>query len=149
MHDSAQNRLNAELASRRTGMAFQRTRMSADRTLMSVIRTALALITFGFALTRTFQQLAAANIFQHDPAPDRFGEALVMLGVVLLVLGIGYHVMFMLQLSRIRARMKAEGSIHSESRYPISPALIIAVLLLGIGVLAILATIFNMGPLSD
>ncbi len=148
MNDSSPGRANTELAARRTGMSFQRTRLSADRTLMSVIRTALSLITFGFTLARTFQHLVAARIFQHDPAPNRFGEALVLLGVLILVLGIGYHVAFMYQLRKERAGMREDGLIHGESPYPVSLVLIVAVLLLGIGVLALLSTVVQLGPFS-
>lgn len=130
-------------------MAFQRTRLSADRTLMSVIRTALALITFGFTLSRTFRYFVSAHIFEHDPVPERFGEVLVLLGVLLLVLGISYHVAFMLELRRQRSRMKDERLIFGESSYPASLVLIVAVLLLGVGVLAFLSTMFHLGPFSD
>jgi putative membrane protein len=92
--------------------------MSADRTLMSVIRTALSLITFGFTLVKTFQHLVQAHVFKHDVAPHRFGAALLLLGVLMLVLGIGYHVAFMYQLRMERSRMTAEGLIHGESAHP-------------------------------
>jgi putative membrane protein len=149
MDDSSHASVNTELAARRTGMAFQRTRLSADRTLMSVIRTALSLITFGFTLSRTFRYFVNARIFEHDPVPNRFGEVLVLLGVLILVLGIGYHIAFMVELRRQRSRMKLEDLIHGESAYPISLVLIVAVLLLAIGILAFLSTMFHLGPFSD
>src|SRR4249920_408087 len=122
---SSVDHISVELSARRTGMAFQRTRLSADRTLMSVIRTALSLITFGFTLNRTFQHLVAAHVFQHDPAAVHFGDALVLLGMLILVLGIGYHLAFMRGLRIDRSRMKAEGLIYGESAYPVSLVLII------------------------
>jgi putative membrane protein len=140
---------NTKLAARRTGMAFQRTRLSADRTLMSVIRTALSLITFGFTLNRTFQHLVAAHVFHHDAGTIHFGDALVILGMLILVLGIGYHLAFMRGLRMDRSRMKEEGLIYGESAYPISLVLIIAVLLLAIGVVAFLSTMYDLGPLSS
>lgn len=149
MDDSFPGNVNTELAARRTGMAFQRTRMSADRTLMSVIRTALALITFGFTLSRTFRYFVSAHIFKHDPVPERFGEVLVLLGVLILALGISYHIAFMLELRRQRARTKEEHLIFGETSYPVSLVLIVAVLLLGVGVLAFLSTMFHLGPFSD
>ena len=83
-----------ELSARRTGMSFQRTRLSADRTLMSVIRTSLSLIGFGFTIYQVFEKLHEAGTLKSSRAPAHFGEALVMLGIGMLVLGIAYHVAF-------------------------------------------------------
>lgn len=116
---------SVELSSRRTGMSFQRTRLSADRTLMSVIRTSLSLIS--------------------APA-RRFGSALVILGIVMLVLGIGYHVAFMAGLREERAALKGEGLVHAESRFPVSLTLIVASLLLLTGLFAIASMTLNAGP---
>src|SRR4029450_13029457 len=78
---------SVELAARRTGMAFQGTRMSADRTLMLLIRTSLSLIGFGFTIYQVFEKLLEAQVLKSSGAPRRFGEALVFLGVGMLVLG--------------------------------------------------------------
>src|SRR5579862_5967001 len=86
------DRMSVELSSHRTGMSFQRTRMSADRTLMSVVRTSLALIGFGFTIFQVFQKLLAAQVVKSAAAPRRFGETLVLLGIGMLVVGIGYHI---------------------------------------------------------
>ena len=137
---------NTELASRRTGMSFQRTRMSADRTLMSVIRTALSLIGFGFTIAQVFQKLRDQDIITKAAAPRNFGLALVGLGIVMLVLGIVYHVQFMLGLRHLRESMRAEGLIHGESGCPVSLTLITALILLVIGVAAILSMAFHVGP---
>ena len=94
--------VNTELAARRTGMSFQRTRMSADRTLMSVIRTSLSLIGFGFTIAQVFQKLRDQDIITKAAAPRNFGLALVELGIVMLILGITYHVQFMLELRHLR-----------------------------------------------
>ena len=135
-----------ELAARRTGMSFQRTRMSADRTLMSVMRTALSLIGFGFTIFQFFQKMNAAEVLKNSTAPRNFGEALVWLGIAMLVLGIGYHVAFMLALRNERQQMKAGGLIHAESGFPLSLTLIVAVLLLAIGLMAIFSMTFGVGP---
>lgn len=135
-----------ELSSRRTGMSFQRTRMSADRTLMSVIRTSLSLIGFGFTIFQFFQKLHDAQMLKTSEAPRHFGEALVWLGVAMLVFGIGYHILFMLGLRRMREQMKAEGLIHAESHFPVSLTLIVALLLLAIGFMAIFSMTFDAGP---
>lgn len=131
---------------RGTGMAFQRTRMGADRTLMAVIRTSLSLIGFGFTIYQVFRKL-----LENDPAasvtPARnFGIALVALGIGLLVLGIVYHVQFMLGLRKERKQMKVAGLVHAESRFPPSLTLITAVLLLLIGIAAIVSMVYHVGP---
>ena len=137
---------NTELAARRTGMAFQRTRLAEDRTLMAVIRTALSLIGFGFTIAQVFQKLRDQDIITKAAAPRNFGLALVGLGIVMLVLGIVYHVQFMLGLRHSRESMRAEGFIHGESGFPVSLTLITALVLLVIGVGAILSMAFHVGP---
>ena len=135
-----------ELASRRTGMSFHRTRMSADRTLMSVIRTSLSLIGFGFTIFQVFQKAHEAKLLGSSESARHFGEALVFLGIGMLVLGIAYHLAFMTGLRRERAQMKRDGLVHAESHFPVSLTLIVALLLLAIGVLAIVSMIYNVGP---
>jgi putative membrane protein len=137
---------NTELAARRTGMAFQRTRLAEDRTLMAVIRTALSLIGFGFTIAQVFQKLRDQDIITKAGAPRNFGLALVGLGIVMLVLGIAYHVQFMLGLRHLREAMRAEGLIHGESVFPVSLTLITALILLVIGVAAIVSMAFHVGP---
>ena len=143
---SDSDRSSVELAARRTGMSFQRTRMSADRTLMSVIRTSLSLIGFGFTIYQVFAKLHEAEVLRSAMAPRHFGLALVLLGVTMLAVGIGYHVAFMLSLRRQREQMKVEGLVHAESPFPVSLTLIVALLLLAIGVFAIVSMVFNAGP---
>ena len=140
--------ISVELSSRRTGMSFQRTRMSADRTLMSVIRTSLSLIGFGFTIFQVFQKLHDAGVIKTTRTPRNFGESLVYLGIAMLVVGIGYHVAFMVGLRRQRDSLKRAGLIHAESHFPLSLTLTVAVLLLGIGVMAIVAMVGGIGPLS-
>lgn len=127
-------------------MSFQRTRLSADRTLMSVIRTSLSLIGFGFTIFQIFQKLHDAGVLKSSGAPRRFGEALVYLGIGMLVLGIGYHIAFMAGLRAERKALKAEGLVHAESHFPASLTLIVAILLLLIGLLAIFSMIYGGGP---
>jgi len=138
-----------ELAARQTGMSFQRTRLSADRTLMSVIRTSLSLIGFGFTIYQGFQKLYESQVLKSARAPRRFGEALVLLGIGMLVLGIGYHVSFMLGLRHLRTELKEEGLIHAESQFPASMTLIVALLLMLVGILAIWSMAFNVGPFGS
>jgi len=137
--------ISVELSSRRTGMSFQRTRMSADRTLMSVIRTSLSLISFGFTIFQFFAKFAEAQ-GRHSVASRNFGVSLVLLGVVMLIVGIGYHLAFMRGLRHERADLKAEKLIHAESHFPVSMTLIVALLLLLLGLMAIVSMVFRVGP---
>ena len=137
-----------ELAERRTGMSFQRTRMSADRTLMSVIRTALSLIGFGFTIFQVFKKLNEAQVVKSSGTARNFGETLVYLGLGMLVVGIGYHIVFMIGLRRERAMLRRSGLLHAESQFPPSFTLMIAVLLFAVGVSAIVAMLTGAGPLS-
>jgi len=132
-----------DMSMRRTGMSFQRTRMSADRTLMSVIRTSLSLISFGFTIYQVFQKLADHQLLTGSAPARHFGVLLVSLGIAMLVIGIVYHVMFMVGLRRLREAMTAEGLIHGQSGFPPSMTLIAAGLLLLIGLAAIANMVFH------
>jgi putative membrane protein len=143
---SSPERINVELSSRRTGMSFQRTRMSADRTLMSVIRTSLALIGFGFTIFQFFEKLREAGTLSSAHAARNFGITLVALGIAMLVLGIVYHVQFMLGLRHVRREMTEDGLIHGESVFPVSLTLVTALILLIVGIAAIVSMLFSVGP---
>jgi len=132
--------LSAELSSRRTGMSFQRTRMSADRTLMSIIRTSLSMIGFGFTIFSFFHQLQEGKILSAGSrSPGYFGLALVSLGILMLALGIVYHVRYMADLRRLRGELVQQGLVHGQSPYPVSMTLITAIVLLLIGLLAVVS----------
>jgi len=133
-----------EMSARRTGMSFQRTRMSAERTLMSVIRTALSLIGFGFTIFQVFTKARDANLLKIGiAAPSNFGMALVLLGVLLLTVGIVYHVNYMRTLRAQRNAMVQQGLVHGESAYPVSYTLLTAGALLMIGLYAIVSMVFD------
>lgn len=132
-----------EMSMHRTGMSFQRTRLSADRTLMSVIRTALSLIGFGFTIYQLFQKAVEAGAITHAGAPRNFGATLVVLGVVMLLVGIVYHVQFMTELRDTRREMVDAGLIEGRSNFPVSFTLLTAVFLLLVGFAAIISMVFN------
>jgi putative membrane protein len=138
--------VSTELAMRRTGMAFQRTRMAADRTLMGVIRTSLSLISFGFTIYQFFNKLKDSGVLKGVASSRNFGVSLVLLGIGMLLVGILYHVLYMLGLRRMRAGMKAAALVHAESGFPASLVLIVAVILLLIGVAAAFSMIGHVGP---
>lgn len=143
---SASDDISVELSQRRTGMSFQRTRMSADRTLMSVIRTSLSLISFGFTIFQVFEKLKDQNVVTHSGAARNFGVALVLLGIIMLIVGIIYHVQFMLGLRQEREAMRQAGLLHAESQFPVSFTLVTAIILLLIGIFAIISMLFQIGP---
>ncbi|WP_315127525.1 DUF202 domain-containing protein [Comamonas antarctica] len=135
-----------DMSKRRTGMSFQRTRMSADRTLMSVIRTSLSLISFGFTIVQAFEKLAINKLLHDSHATRNFGVSLVCLGIIMLAIGILYHLRFMQGLRHTREEMTENGLIHGESVFPTSFTLVTAIILLGIGVVAVLSIVLNIGP---
>lgn len=136
-----------EMSMRRTGMSFQRTRMSADRTLMSIMRTSLSLIGFGFTIFQVFSKLLdQPGLRMSAHAPRNFGIALVALGIVMLTLGILYHLNFMKSLREERIKMVHGGLLHGESPYPVSLTLITACLLWLVGLFAIVSMTFDVAP---
>jgi inner membrane protein YidH len=143
---SPSDQISTELSSRRTGMSFQRTRMSADRTLMSIIRTSLSLIGFGFTIFQFFQKLKQGDVLTNGAPARHFGLALVSLGIGMLILGIIYHIQFMLQLRAVREELVDDGLIHGQSRFPLSLTLVTAVVLLLIGIAVVVSMIFQVGP---
>jgi putative membrane protein len=72
----------------------------------------------------------------------------VYLGLAMLVVGIGYHIMFMLALRRERDTLKRAGLIRAQSQFPVSLTLMVAVLLLCVGIMAIVAMLTGAGPLG-
>src|SRR5262249_3233136 len=133
--------------SRRTGMSFQRSRMSAERTLMSVIRTSLSLISFGFTIYQFLGRLMDQKLVSGAPhAARNFGQALVWLGVVMLLVGIAYHIQFMLCLGTRGGGMRDQTLVHAESVFPVSFTLLVAVLFLVIGLVALVSLTFQAGP---
>ena len=135
-----------DMSQHRTGMSLQRTRLSGDNVLMSVIRTSLSLIGFGFTLHQAFQKLRDAGTIHDDTAPRNFGVSLILLGIVMLVGGIIRHLQFAMDLRRRRDAMIREKLIHGESDYPFSITLFVAVILFGIGLLAISSIAFDFKP---
>ena len=114
---------------------------------MSVIRTSLSLISFGFTIYQFFERMTQANTVRAGTGQARrFGLSLVLLGLVMLLVGIGYDLAFMLGLRSLRTQMAAEGLIHAESQFPRSYTLVVAFLLLVIGVLAVMSLAFHVGP---
>ena len=141
--------VNDKMSSMRTSLAFQRTRMAADRTLMATMRTSLSLIGFGFTIFSFFQAVvhdeSTADFFP-PRAPARFGLALVIVGVLVLILGIINHYKYMKQLRGQRADFIEHGLLPGTSKFPVHLTLVNAVLLGLIGVAAIISIMLRVGP---
>jgi len=129
----------AKDSGRHIDLGYERTRLAADRTLMAWIRTSVSMISFGFSIYKFFQYLLESNLaaghLQHQ-APRNFGIALVGLGLFLLALAILEYFLFLRRLSQ-----------ETGHKYPISMALVAAILLSGIGVLVLINLLFRMGPI--
>jgi putative membrane protein len=69
----------------------------------------------------------------------------VILGIVMLTIGILYHLQFMLGLRHERSAMQADGLIYGENRFPPSVTLITALILLVVGLSAIVSMVFQIG----
>ena len=139
-----------ELAAVRTGLALERTRMNADRTLMAVMRTALALIGFGLLVFEYFhfarESLGKAEVFS-DTAARNLGFGLVGLGLGVLGLGIVSHEGFLRRLRRQRDALASRGLTPPALDLPGSVATTLAVLLFGLGVVAIIRMVYRAGLL--
>ena len=93
-----------------------------------------------------FQKLREQDVITKAAAPRNFGLSLVALGILMLIVGIVYHIQFMLGLRHLRESMRKDGLLHGESIFPVSLTLITALVLLIIGVAAIVSMMFQVGP---
>jgi len=139
--------LSFRLASQNTSLAFQNTGMGTDRTLMAVIGTSLSLISCGFTAFKVAQNLGADNILKVivNSVPH-FGIGLVLLGIMVLRVGIIYHVQFMRVLRSDRKRVAVDGLIRGESPFPPSFTLLTAFILFAFGLAVIMSMLFRVGP---
>ena len=148
-HDLIGNDANIELSANRTSMSFERTAMASDRTLMAMVRTSLALIGFGFTIFQFFHRLNDDYLGGQLPttAPRRFGAALIVLGMLLLVLGIAKHVRETRARRARRERLYGQGLIRHVEPVRLSSVLAVAALLFAVGLFAFISVAFRAGPL--
>jgi len=93
------------------------------------------------------QELEHTKAVQNDGAPGcDFGIALVLVGILMLVFGILYHLQFMLAPRRARKQSTEDSLIRGESPFPVSLTLITAVVLRRISITAIISMLFHIGP---
>jgi len=117
-----------------TQLAIERTRLAHERTLMAWVRTATSLISFGFTIYKFFQFVREEGKIQqpeHLFGPHNFALIMILAGLVSLVLATVQHWQSM---KMLRAQ---------SPQAPFSLAMILAVLVAGLGLLGSLAVIFR------
>jgi putative membrane protein len=136
-----------DLAVIRTELAFQRNRLALDRTLMAVMRTSLSLISFGFTIFSVFKSLSEmegiSRVFR-DETPARFGFALVVFGVLLLVAGVASDIRAMSRLRVQHTSLLAMPVYEGAEPLPRSLIVVAAVLLILLGLVAFLLILLRL-----
>lgn len=119
-------------------LGYERTRMAADRTLMAWIRTSVSMISFGFTIVKFFQYLRSEALADQlsTIGTRHLGLALVLLGTALLGLAIVEYLAYQRKLSR-----------WMKQKFPVSTALIAALLIAVLGILALVNLAFGVGPI--
>jgi putative membrane protein len=117
-----------------TALAVERTRLAHERTLMAWVRTSTSLISFGFTIYKFFQYLREGA--QGTPVasalnPRRFGLALIVLGLFMLVVAAIQH---RHDLGMLDARY---------GKGPRSLASIVAILVGALGILAFIGVLLR------
>ena len=85
-------------------LALQRTALAQERTLMASVRTSVSLISFGFTISKFFQQLR-----QHEVLGGT-GHSSRAVGLWLVAIGTGYILLSSIQHILIRKELKQEGA---------------------------------------
>jgi len=115
-----------------TRLAFERTRVAYDRTVMAAVRTATSLITFGFTVYKFFEvEMKGKDYASQLVGPREFGIAMILIGLVSLSIA----------LFERRRDMKGMRKVYPDM--PRSSAGVVAALIAGLGILALLLAIFR------
>lgn len=117
-----------------TQLAIERTRLAHERTLMAWVRTATSLISFGFTIYKFFQFTREESHIEHPEhllGPHNFALLMILAGLVSLVLATVQHWQ---SLKTLRAQ---------DPQAPYSLAMMLAILVAGLGLLGSLAVIFR------
>ena len=107
---------------------------------MQVVQTSLSMIGFGFTITAFFFDAGSREtLVAGDLTARRLGAALLALGLLFLAMGIVQQVTFRAGL--IDRHREALGAANDDepARRHATPALVVAVLLLGIGIVALVS----------
>jgi putative membrane protein len=117
-----------------TELALQRTLLAYERTLMAWVRTAISLISFGFTIYKFFEGLRETGELpkpRHLLGSRTFALVMISIGLVTLILATIQHQQ---NVTRLKAQLGTKAR---------SLALLLAVLISGLGVLGLLAVIFR------
>ena len=104
--------------------------VDAERIMMQTVQTSLSLIGFGFSITEFFS--SGGPVGRGTSNARIVGEALLVLGLLLLAMGIWSHARYRAHLVR-QIRRTGAGPTAFGLRYRDTPTFIIAVLLLVVG----------------
>ena len=116
-----------------TRLAVERTRLASERTLMAWIRTCTSLIAFGFTIFKFFQYLATE---EHRRAPI---VSPWVVGVVMILVGLTG-----LTLAWIQHRQEMKALRAEVGPMPYSIAGIMAGLIAGLGLIALVVVIWRL-----
>ena len=105
-------------------LAIQRTALALERTQMASVRTAVSLISFGFTISKFFQQLRAQGILAGT------GHATRSVGLWLIAIGTGFILFASIQHFIARRALNASG---------ISFSLILGIVILILGLALIIS----------
>ena len=116
-----------------TRLAAERNRLALERTLMAWTRKATSLIAFGFTIFQIFQYLSESErLAAPFVSPQLVGTVMIVIGITALILAWVQH----------RQELAALRVEFGPMRYSI--ASIVAALIAGLGVLALLAVTLRM-----
>jgi putative membrane protein len=116
-----------------TALGYERTRLAHERTFMAWIRTSISLISFGFTIYKVFQSLADEGVLHSKMrilSPRVIGVTMIMLGLIALAVAMFDNHRYLQELQK-----------HSTVRR--SFASIMAGVILVLGILSILAAVFD------
>jgi putative membrane protein len=115
-----------------TRLAYERTRVAYDRTVMAAVRTATSLITFGFTVYKFFElEMKGKDFTSQLVGPRGFGITLILIGLVSLSIATFEY----------RRYLKEMRKLYSDM--PRSTAGVVAALIAGLGILALLLAVFR------
>ena len=118
---------------------LERALVDAERVMMQTVQTSLSLIGFGFTITEFFSGKDLP--VQGAPQARRVGEALLVLGLLLLGMGIWAHTRYRQRL--IQAFSADDGSVGYGLHLRDTPSFVIAILLLLVGFATLMTVVFR------
>ena len=124
----------AETPDTSTRLAIERTFLAHERTMMAWVRTAASMISFGFTIYKFFQleHAGRAPTTPHLVGPREFAVILI---------GIGLGALALAAIENRRSMQMLRGTF--QAAVPGSIAGLVAALVAGLGVIAILVVIFR------